>query len=282
MAVNLRLAEPTAVCEIPVLRVDWLEESGRQPADGRRVRDYWVSPERSSPLMITFRDRMARGASRTGWLESRHTFSFGEYRDPQHMGFRSLRVINEDRVIPGAGFPAHAHRDMEIISYVLEGTLEHRDSLGHGTRIRPGEVQRMSAGTGIRHSEFNPSASEPVHFLQIWIIPGEGGLAPGYEQKAFPPEERRGRLRLVADPDGADGALMLHQDARLYIGDLRPGEQAVHAIDSGRGAWVQVSRGIAALNGIEMRAGDGAAVEGERAITLEADTDAEVLVFDLA
>ena len=232
--------------------------------------------------MIAFRDRNARGASRTGWLESRHTFSFGEYRDPQYRGFRSLRVINEDRLIPGAGFPRHAHRDMEILSYVLEGTLEHRDSLGHGTRIRPGEIQRMSAGAGIRHSEFNPSASEAVHFLQIWILPLETGLAPGYEQKAFPPQERRGRLHRVAGPDGAEGTLTLHQDARLYIGDLHPGEQAVHAIDSGRGVWVQVSRGIAALNGVEMRAGDGAAVEQESAIVLEADTEAQVLVFDLA
>lgn len=232
--------------------------------------------------MIAFRDRSTRGASRTGWLESRHTFSFADYRDPQYLGFRSLRVINEDRVVPGAGFPTHAHRDMEILSYVLEGTLEHRDSLGHGTRIQAGELQRMSAGTGIRHSEFNPSRSEPVHFLQIWIIPGEGGLAPGYEQKAFPVPERRGRLRLVAAPDGADGALTVHQDARVYIGNLRPGEKAQHSIDAGRGVWVQVSRGIAALNGVEMRAGDGAALERESAVTLEADTDAEVLLLDLA
>ena len=232
--------------------------------------------------MIYFRDRLTRGTSRTGWLESRHTFSFADYRDPDHMGFRSLRVINEDRVVPGAGFPTHAHRDMEILSYVLEGALEHRDSLGHGTQIRPGELQRMSAGTGIRHSEFNPSRSEPVHFLQIWIIPGEGGLAPGYEQKAFPVQERRGRLRLVAAPDGADGALTVHQDARVYIGNLRPGEKVQHPIDAGRGVWVQVSRGIAALNGVEMRAGDGAALERESAVTLEADTEAEVLLFDLA
>ena len=231
--------------------------------------------------MIDFRDRMARGASRTGWLESRHTFSFADYRDPQHMGFRSLRVLNEDRVVPGAGFPTHGHQNMEIISYVLEGTLEHRDSLGHGTRIRPGEVQRMSAGTGIRHSEFNPSSSEPVHFLQIWIIPSEQGLTPGYEQRAFPLEERRGRLRLVASADGADGSLTVHQDARLYIGNVHPGETVEHAIGAGRGVWVQVARGIAALNGVEMRAGDGAALQEERTAVLEADTDAEVLLFDL-
>ena len=231
--------------------------------------------------MICFRDRLARGASRTGWLESRHTFSFADYRDPQHMGFRSLRVINEDRVVPGAGFPTHGHQNMEIISYVLEGTLEHRDSLGHGTRIGPGEVQRMSAGTGIRHSEFNPSSSEPVHFLQIWIIPSAQGLTPGYEQKAFPLAQRRSRLRLVASADGADGSLTVHQDARLYIGNVHPGEKVQYAIGAGRGVWVQAVRGIAALNGIEMRAGDGAALEEERTAVLEADTDAEVLLFDL-
>ena len=231
--------------------------------------------------MIDFRDSMARGASRTGWLESRHTFSFADYRDPQHMGFRSLRVINEDRVVPGAGFPTHGHQNMEIISYVLEGTLEHRDSLGHGTRIGPGEVQRMSAGTGIRHSEFNPSSSEPVHFLQIWIIPSAQGLTPGYEQKAFPLAQRRSRLRLVASADGADGSLTVHQDARLYIGNVHPGEKVQYAIGAGRGVWVQVVRGIAALNGIEMRAGDGAALEEESTAVLEADTDAEVLLFDL-
>ena len=232
--------------------------------------------------MITFRDRLARGVSRTGCLESRHTFSFADYRDPDHMGFRSLRVINEDRVVPGAGFPTHAHRDMEILSYVLEGTLEHRDSLGHGTQIRPGEVQRMSAGTGIRHSEFNPSASEPVHFLQLWIIPAKTGLVPGYEQRAFAPEGRRGRLQLVAAPDGADGALTVHQDARVFLADVSPGEKIEHAIAPGRGLWVQVARGIAALNGIEMRAGDGAAVEAQASVTLEADTDSELLLFELA
>src|SRR5438105_4648276 len=158
--------------------------------------------------MITFRDRMARGQTRTGWLDSRHTFSFAHYRDPAHMGFRSLRVINEDRVIPGAGFPRHGHNDMEIISYVLEGALEHKDSLGNGTVIRPGDVQRMSAGTGILHSEFNPSKTEPVHFLQIWVIPDQVGLPPSYEQKAFPIEERRGQLRLAAAPAGRDGAVM--------------------------------------------------------------------------
>ena len=231
--------------------------------------------------MITFRDRMARGTSRTGWLESRHSFSFGEYRDPQHMGFRSLRVINEDRVVPGAGFPTHAHRDMDILSIVLEGTLEHQDSLGNGTRIRPGEVQRMSAGTGIRHSEFNPSAAEPVHFLQIWIIPERSGLPPGYEQREFPPDERRGLLRLVASPDGAQGSLTVHQDARVFIGSLRAGGKVTYAVAPGRGVWLQVARGIVAFNGTEMREGDGAAAEHETALALEADTDTEVLLFDL-
>ena len=232
--------------------------------------------------MINFRDRGTRGTSRTGWLDSRHTFSFADYRDPQYMGFRSLRVINEDRVIPGAGFPTHAHRDMDIISYVLEGTLEHRDSLGNGTRIRPGDVQRMSAGTGITHSEFNPSKTELLHFLQIWIIPDRTGLPPGYEQREFPIAERRGKLRLVAAPDGTDGAVTLHQDARLYVANLAPGEKVVHLVERDHGIWVQVARGIVALNGKEMREGDGAAAENETAVEIEGHTDAEVLLFDLA
>lgn len=231
--------------------------------------------------MIAFRDRMARGTSRTGWLESRHTFSFAEYRDPQQMGFRTLRVINEDRVIPGAGFPTHGHRDMDIISYVLEGTLEHKDSLGNGTRIRPGEIQRMSAGTGIMHSEFNPSKTEPLHFLQIWIIPNQVGLPPSYEQKDFPIEERRGRLQLVASPDGREGSVTLHQDARLYLASIQAGEKVVHTVERGRGIWLQVARGIISLNGTEMREGDGAAAERETTIEVEADTVAEVLLFDL-
>lgn len=231
--------------------------------------------------MITFRDRDLRGASRTGWLDSRHSFSFAEYRDPLHMGFRSLRVINEDRVIPGAGFPTHGHRDMDIISYVLEGTLEHKDSLGNGARIRPGDVQRMSAGTGITHSEFNPSSTEAVHFLQIWIVPNRTGLPPSYEQKEFPLDERRGKLKLVADPDGRDGVVTLHQDARLFIGNLAAGEQVAHSVERGRGIWLQVARGIVACNGAEIRAGDGAAAENEARIEVDAETDAEVLLFDL-
>ena len=231
--------------------------------------------------MITFRDRMARGRSRTGWLDSRHSFSFADYEDPAQMGFRALRVINEDRVIPGAGFPSHRHRDMEILTYVLAGALEHKDSLGNGAVIRPGEVQRMSAGAGIMHSEFNPSKVEPVHFLQIWIIPDRVGLPPSYEQKVFPIEDRRGRLRLVAALDGRDGAVTVHQDARLFVANLAAGERITHDIDPGRGVWLQLARGIAALNGTEMREGDGAAIEGERTITVEADTDAEILLFDL-
>jgi redox-sensitive bicupin YhaK (pirin superfamily) len=231
--------------------------------------------------MISFRDRMARGTSRTGWLDSRHTFSFGQYSDPENMGFRSLRVINEDRVVPGAGFAPHSHSDMEIISYVLEGELEHKDSLGNGTRIRPGEVQRLSAGTGVTHSEFNPSTSEPVHFLQIWIIPAQRGLPPSYEQKVFPLQELRGRLALVAAPRGEDGAVTLHQDARVLIARLRSGEEVIYTAQRERGLWLQAARGIAALNGTEMREGDGAAIENENRISIEAETDAEILLFDL-
>jgi len=238
-------------------------------------------PASQEDRMIRFRDRMARGQSREGWLDSRHTFSFADYRDPAHMGFRSLRVINEDRVIPGAGFPRHGHRDMDILSYVLAGELEHKDSLGNGAVIRPGDVQRMSAGTGILHSEFNPSKSEALHFLQIWLIPDREGLPPSYEQKTFPPEELRGRLRLVAGPRGENGAVTIHQDARLFIAKLESGERVMHPIERGRGIWVQVARGIIGLDGKEMREGDGAAVEDEPSVTIEADTTAEVLLFDL-
>lgn len=232
--------------------------------------------------MITFRDREARGRTRTGWLDSRHSFSFGDYRDPAQLGFRALRVINEDRVIPGAGFPRHGHRDMDIISYVLEGSLQHKDSIGSGTVIKPGEIQRMSAGTGIEHSEFNPSPTEPVHFLQIWIIPEKRGIAPSYEQKPVPLAERRGRLRLVAAPDLSEGAVTLHQDARVYVANLAAGERVSYDIAPGRGIWVQVARGIIGLNGTELREGDGAAMEDEKSADIEAETDAEILLFDLA
>jgi hypothetical protein len=232
--------------------------------------------------MITFRDREARGRTRTGWLDSKHSFSFGDYRDPAQMGFRSLRVINEDRVVPGAGFPRHGHRDMDILSYVLEGSLQHKDSIGSGTVIRPGEIQRMSAGTGIEHSEFNPSPGEPVHFLQIWIIPEKRGLEPSYEQKPVPLEERRGRLRLVAAPNPPEGAVTLHEDARVYVANLAAGERVAHDIAPGRGVWVQIARGIISLNGTELREGDGAAMEDEKRAEIEAETDAEILLFDLA
>ena len=233
--------------------------------------------------MITIRRAEERGHADHGWLDTRHTFSFADYHDPAHMGFGDLRVINEDRVQPGAGFPTHGHRDMEIISYVLEGELAHRDSLGNGSTIRPGEVQRMSAGTGVRHSEMNASASQPVHFLQIWILPSQRGLAPGYEQRAFPSEERRGRLRLVASPDGRDGAVTVHQDARLSIALLADGERVRHELASGRRAWVHVARGELTVNGSRLRAGDGAAVEDEVALEIEGTSTpaAEVLVFDL-
>ena len=231
--------------------------------------------------MITFRDREARGRTRTGWLDSRHSFSFGDYFDPAQLGFRALRVINEDRVIPGAGFPRHGHRDMDILSYVLEGSLQHKDSIGNGTVIRPGEIQRMSAGTGIEHSEFNPSPTEPVHFLQIWIIPVQRGLEPSYEQKPVPLEGRRGKLRLVAAPNAEDGAVTLHQDARVYVANLAAGERVSHDIAASRGVWVQVARGIVGLNGTELREGDGAAMEDEKHAEIEAETDSEILLFDL-
>ena len=232
--------------------------------------------------MLSIRRAEDRGPSKTGWLDSKHTFSFGHYQDPAQMGFGPLRVINEDRVIPGAGFDTHAHRDMEIISYVLEGALEHKDSIGTGSVIRPGEVQRMSAGTGVRHSEFNASETDPVHFLQIWILPEREGLTPSYEQKAFPEMEKRGRLRLVGSRDGRDGSVIIHQDADLYAGHFDAGEGASFDLRPGRGAWVQVARGAISLNGEPLAAGDGAAIKDVDTIEIEGREDAEVLVFDLA
>jgi len=232
--------------------------------------------------MISVRHAEDRGTANFGWLNSQHTFSFGHYHDPQHMGFGPLRVINEDRVRAGAGFDTHGHRDMEIISYVLEGALEHKDSLGTGSVIRPGDVQVMSAGTGIRHSEFNHSKADPVHFLQIWIMPDREGLKPRYDQKAFPADEKRGRLRLVASSDGADGSVVIHQDARLYASVLDMGERAVHELRPGRNVWVQVARGAVTVNGTALRTGDGAAVSNEAAISIEATTaGTEILLFDL-
>lgn len=231
--------------------------------------------------MITIRPAMERGRADFGWLDSRHTFSFGHYHDPRHMGFGPLRVINEDRVRPGAGFETHGHRDMEIVSYVLEGALEHRDSLGTGSVIRPGEVQRMTAGTGIRHSEFNHSATEPVHFLQVWILPERNGLEPGYEQRAFPAAESRGRLRLIGSRDGRDGSVTVHQDVELYVALIGPGEGAVHDLRAGRRAWLQVVRGVVRVDRERLTAGDGCAVEQEREVALEAEGLAEVLLFDM-
>jgi quercetin 2,3-dioxygenase len=232
--------------------------------------------------MIRFRDRMARGRTENGWLDSRHTFSFGDYRDPAQMGFRTLRVINDDRVIPGGGFPTHGHRDMDILTYVLSGALEHKDSIGNGTVIRPGELQRMSAGTGITHSEFNHSQNAPVHFLQIWIIPDKRGLQPSYEQKTFALADRMNEWTALAAPMGAGGPITIHQDAHLFVAKLKEGAPIAREIAQGRGAWLQVARGILALNGTEMREGDGAAIESEPAITVTANTDAEILFFDLA
>lgn len=231
--------------------------------------------------MIIVRKSGERGHADHGWLDSRHTFSFADYYDPDQTGFRSLRVINEDRVRPGQGFGTHPHRDMEILSVVLEGALEHKDSMGTSSVIRPGEVQRMSAGTGVLHSEYNPSSSEPVHFLQIWIHPDKRNLKPGYEQKAFPAAERRNRLRLVASPDGRDGSVTIHQDAELYTTLLSRGSRVRHDLKSDRFAWVQVASGAVSLNGQALSAGDGAKVSGEKALELTATGDAEVLVFDL-
>lgn len=232
--------------------------------------------------MITIRPAAERGHFNHGWLDTHHTFSFASYYDPQHMGFRDLRVINEDRVAPGRGFGTHAHRDMEIITYVLEGALEHEDSMGNGSVIFPGDVQRMSAGTGIAHSEYNASKDEPVHFLQIWIMPERAGIVPGYEQRTFLPEEKQGRLRLIASRGGREGAVAINQDVDLYAALLEPGETIEHTLRDGRHAWLQVVRGALTLNGHELRAGDGAAVGQESALRLEGKEGGEVLLFDLA
>ncbi len=231
--------------------------------------------------MITIRPAAERGHFEHGWLDTWHTFSFADYWDPRHMSFGPLRVINEDRVAPAMGFPTHPHRDMEIITYVLEGELSHKDSMGNGSTMRPGEVQRMSAGTGIRHAEFNGSTAELVHFLQIWILPAREGLEPSYEQKAFPEAERRGRLRLLASPDGADGSLTIHQDVRLHGALHAPGAAVALDLAPGRHAWVQVARGEVDVNGHRLRAGDGASLSREPRVEVRGAADAEVLVFDL-
>lgn len=231
--------------------------------------------------MITLRKATDRFHSEIGWLDSWHTFSFADHYDPNHVGFSSLRVINDDRVAAGQGFGSHPHRDMEIISYVLEGALQHRDSTGGGGVIRPGEVQRMSAGSGVVHSEFNGSRDEPVHFLQIWIVPEKRGVEPGYEQKTFPVEERRGKLRLLASRGGRDGSLRIHQDASVYGAFLDGAERVSHELAPGRKAWVHVARGSAEVNGQALGEGDGAALSGEKQVVLSGGKNAEVLLFDL-
>jgi redox-sensitive bicupin YhaK (pirin superfamily) len=231
--------------------------------------------------MIAVRKAEDRGASRISWLDSHHTFSFSDYHDPEHMGFRALRVINDDTVAPAGGFGTHGHRDMEIITYVLDGALGHSDSLGTGSVIRPGDVQKMSAGTGIRHSEFNHSKTDPVHFLQIWIVPDRGGVKPSYEQINFPREAKLGKLLLVASNEKRDGLIHIQQDAKLYVTVLEGDQRIEHELANGRHAWVHVARGSVTMNGQMLKAGDGAAITAESKIELSAASEGEVLLFDL-
>lgn len=235
--------------------------------------------------MIKVRRAEERGHADLGWLNTFHTFSFADYYDPANVGFRSLRVINEDFVQPGRGFGTHPHHDMEIITYILEGALEHKDSMGTGSLIRPGEVQRMSAGTGITHSEFNPSRTKPVHLIQIWLLPEQRGIKPSYEQREFPSEARQGKLQLLASRDAQDGSLKIHQDAKLYAAELDGGQRVNHELAPGRHGWLQVTRGSVALNGQQLKAGDGAAVTGEPELLISANgstAPSELLLFDLA
>lgn len=233
--------------------------------------------------MITIRPAKERGHANHGWLDTYHTFSFADYYDPKHVHFRSLRVMNEDKVAPGYGFGTHPHNDMEIITYVLEGALVHKDSMGNGSPIVPGEVQRMSAGTGVLHSEYNHSKSEEVHLYQIWILPERKGIEPSYEQKFFADEEKLNRLRVIASPNGEDGSVKIHQDARLLATILEHGKSVTHELEKGRGAWIQVARGSVEVNGKTLNAGDGAEISEEEKITLTNANgkNAEVLVFDL-
>jgi hypothetical protein len=231
--------------------------------------------------MINLRRGSERGFADFGWLRSFHSFSFGDYYDPRHMGFSSLRVINEDRVAPGQGFPTHGHRDMEILSYVLEGELAHQDSMGNGSVIRPGDVQRMSAGSGVRHSEYNHARDATTHFLQIWIEPNVDGIAPGYEERHFSTEEKRGRLRLVASPDGAQGSVRVHQDARMYVALIDADEAVEQVLDPARHTYVHVARGEVEVNGEKLSAGDAAMLSGEASLALRSGRQAEVLTFDL-
>jgi redox-sensitive bicupin YhaK (pirin superfamily) len=241
-------------------------------------------PVQSPKLGPSLRVRRSaeRGHANHGWLDSHHTFSFAGYYDPRHMGFRTLRVINEDRVAAGQGFPTHPHRDMEIVTVVLEGALEHKDSMGTGSVIRRGDVQRMSAGTGVTHSEYNHAKDSPVHFFQVWVMPEKEGLKPSYEQKTFARDMRRDRLCLVLSRDGRDGSVTVHQDMSLYAADLAEGTELGHELARGRAAWIQVAEGLVLVNGEELRAGDGAALEGGGPITIRGRTESEILLFDLA
>ncbi len=232
--------------------------------------------------MLQVRKAHDRGHANHGWLDTYHTFSFADYQDEAHMGFRALRVINEDYVAPGMGFGMHGHRDMEIVTYVLEGALEHKDSLGNGDVLRPGEFQRMSAGTGIRHSEFNPSAKQPVHLYQIWLLPLTKGIKPGYEQKKFEENEKQNALRLVASPDGDVGSLTIHQNTRIYLASLEAGAAVEHDLAIGRYAWLQVLRGEVRVNGTQLETSDGVAVSDERRLTIAGDQPAEIMLFDMA
>ena len=231
--------------------------------------------------MITIRKAEERGHFDFGWLNTYHSFSFGDYYDPKHTRFRTLRVINEDFVQPGHGFPTHGHRDMEIVTYILQGALEHRDSMGTGSIIRRGDAQRMSAGTGVTHSEANPSPDEPVHLLQIWIFPSEQDMHPEYEEKKFSDEDKRNKLRLIVSPDGSDGSVKIHQDAKIYASLLDEREVVVHTLENGRSAWLQVAAGSVTLNDVALKQGDGAAVSGETSLRVAAREPAEVLLFDL-
>jgi redox-sensitive bicupin YhaK (pirin superfamily) len=231
--------------------------------------------------MITLRKAQDRGHAQHGWLDSWHSFSFGDYYDPKHMGFRTLRVINEDRVAPGQGFPTHSHRDMEIVTYVLAGALEHRDSMGNGSVMLPGDVQRMTAGSGVGHSEFNASPSEPVHFLQIWLLPERRNLEPGYEQKHFPKQDLKGKLRVVASREGSGGAVLVHQDVKLLAGCFGAGEEEKYPLLPGRHAWLHVARGALRVNGHVLEAGDALQASDEPWLELSGTGDAEVLLFDL-
>jgi redox-sensitive bicupin YhaK (pirin superfamily) len=232
--------------------------------------------------MITIRKAEERGHFDFGWLNTYHTFSFGDYYDPKQTHFRTLRVINEDLVQPAHGFPTHGHRDMEIVTYILQGALQHRDSLGTGSIIRHGDVQRMTAGTGVTHSEANPSPDTPVHLLQIWIFPREQGLEPEYEEKKFSDDEKRNKLRLVVSPGGEDGAVSIHQDAKIYASLLDESKEVVHTLANGRSAWLQVAGGSVTLNEVKLKQGDGAAVNQESNLRITAQESAEILLFDLA